>query len=318
MKRKEKNWIPAALLTIAATIATVYCLLEYRDAVWILGIASLVLLASAFWLFTCVTGLHKREPELTVGEEQRERMNYEGMKLQGEELIRLVNSLGKGTYVQSKRSAEALQELLKAQQMNTEQIQVLVQEQTKAAKFQVKYAQDDATKIVGALSGQCASINSNLEKCLEELRSRQSGSTADVPDRGVSDSLNELSRELAHINTSIQALQLQLSAGQQTVAFMPVQAPQGAVPVTETAEEPQTSVPEPQPVSAQIQSEEQEETISEEETILTEQESIIEEPQTESVVEPEEPVGDVSSIISDDPNKKLSPDEIAALFAALG
>jgi hypothetical protein len=29
-------------------------------------------------------------------------------------------------------------------------------------------------------------------------------------------------------------------------------------------------------------------------------------------------VADISSIVSDDPNKQLSPDEIAALFAALG
>lgn len=360
MKKTSKSWIAAGLLTIVATITTIYCLLEYRNSVLIVGISSLFLLASAFWLFLSLSKLEKTTPTPSVGEEQRERMNYEGMKLQGEELIRLMNTLGKGTYVYSKRSSEHLEQLLnqtlQSQQANEALIQTLIQEQTKTAKFQVKYNQDDTSKLISALSDNCKQINRNLETCIDAI-SKPDTNTASS--QMVTASLSDLSKELARINSSIQALQIQLTASVQQSVMHPVSE---SKPVTTLAEEtpvveppvaetPITEIPATEPSVAEAPiteipaTEAQAELPSPEENAMFSQDDIDSllanitgsaESETESapvsesepepiaeqeVLTPEEatpPSNDVSSILSDDPNKQLSPDEIAALFAALG
>lgn len=360
MKKTSKSWIAAGLLTIVATITTIYCLLEYRSSVLMVGISSLFLLASAFWLFLSLSKLEKNIPTPSVGEEQRERMNYEGMKLQGEELIRLVNTLGKGTYVYSKRSSEHLEELLSQitqnQQANEALIQSLMQEQTKAAKFQVKYKQDDTSKVIATLTANFSQINENLDKCIQAIASRKP-ETSSASNDSIATSLTDLSKELACINNSIQALQLQLTASvQQPIMYAPVQ-PQPMSAGIETSFETTpnmgtaTSVQEPSNITEPENVDEvavTEEAVTEEpvieepvieepvveepvveepvieEPVIEEsviEESVIEEPTIEASIaeEPtaEEPT-DISSIISDDPNKQLSADEIAALFAALG
>ncbi|MDE7366176.1 MAG: hypothetical protein K2N24_02350 [Lachnospiraceae bacterium] len=240
MKKKKNNtWIAAGLFTIATGIATIYSLLEYRESVLIMGITSLLLLLSAFWLFTSISQLLKKEPEKSVGQEQRERMNYEGMKLQGEELIRLMNTFGKGTYAYSKRSAENLQAILEfsiqTQTSNERLLNDLIQNQTKTAKFQVKYGQEDTAKLIQTFADQCRQLNDNLMKCVDKIENQKVEITSQQPDMDVSGSLNDLTLELAHINTSIQALQLQLATASQP-SVMYVQNPQVPVaPVQESA-----------------------------------------------------------------------------------
>lgn len=326
MKKKQTNWIAAALLTAAMFIATIYCILVYRDSVLIVGIASLLFLGSAFWLFLSIAGLitSSQPAKPSVGEEQRERMNYEGMKLQGEELIRLVNTLGKGTYINSKHSAERLDKLLaqyaKTQQANEQMLQTLIAEQTKAAKYQVKYNQSDTGKIIAALNSQCSRLNDSLSQCVTSIQNKSIQMPAPQDNSGISESLHALSLELERINSSIQALQLQLNAVPQPMPTAVTQIPAAEVqtaipepqmPVTES----QTAVPELQmPVTeAPVQAEELEESAP--------VSSPVPEASTEAaaaILEEPESVIDTSSIISGDSNKQLSPDEIAALFAALG
>lgn len=228
--KKNNSWIAAGLLTIAMFIATIYSILMYRESVLIIGIVSILFLASAFWLFYSISKLINslQTPHQSVGEEQRERMNYEGMKLQGEELIRLMNSLGKGTYVNSKRTAEYLEELVvkysEAQAANERLVQMLIEEQTKTAKFQVKYNQNDTGKVIAAMNDQCSRLNDSLSKCLVALQSRPSDMPQD--NAQVSESLHTLSLELARINSSIQALQMQLGSSAQPVTFAQVQPQQ--------------------------------------------------------------------------------------------
>lgn len=246
MKKKNNSWIAAGLFTIATGIATIYSLLEYRESVLIMGITSLLLLLSAFWLFTSISRLLKKEPEVSVGQEQRERMNYEGMKLQGEELIRLMNTFGKGTYAYSKRSAENLQAILEftiqTQTSNERLLSDLIQNQTKTAKFQVKYGQEDTAKLIQTFAEQCRQLNDNLIKCADKIENQKIEIAAQQPDINVAGSLNDLSLELAHINTSIQALQLQLATVSQP-SIVYAQNPQTPMPSLQDAAE-KTTVPE--------------------------------------------------------------------------
>lgn len=326
MSTKKKNksqssWILPGLFTILTSITTIYCLLQYRSSVPVVGISTLLLLASAYWLFLTITRIikSKETPSPSVGEEQRERMNYEGMKLQGEELIRLVNMLGKGTYVNTKRTAERLELLLEQyaqlQKSNELLIQRLMDEQTKAAKFQVKYAQNDTGKLIAALNQQCDNLDASISTCSAAIGRISIPATAapapvmtqTIDAQQITDSLNELSSELANINASIQDLRQSLaSAGMQASVQPTVQ------PVAE--EEAEESLMDT-PVAEEVVNEEG---APIEEDILPET-ATAEAPDSEASAESATSASpDVSSLLSDDPNKQLSADEIAALFAALG
>lgn len=326
MSTKKKNksqssWILPGLFTILTSITTIYCLLQYRSSVPVVGISTLLLLASAYWLFLTITRIikSKETPSPSVGEEQRERMNYEGMKLQGEELIRLVNMLGKGTYVNTKRTAERLELLLERyaqlQKSNELLIQRLMDEQTKAAKFQVKYAQNDTGKLIAALNQQCDNLDASISTCSAAIGRISIPATAaptpvmtqTIDTQQITDSLNELSSELANINASIQDLRQSLaSAGMQASVQPTVQ------PVAE--EEAEESLMDT-PVAEEVVNEEG---VPIEEDILPET-ATAEAPDSEASAESAtSATPDVSSLLSDDPNKQLSADEIAALFAALG
>lgn len=326
MSTKKKNksqssWILPGLFTILTSITTIYCLLQYRSSVPVVGISTLLLLASAYWLFLTITRIikSKETPSPSVGEEQRERMNYEGMKLQGEELIRLVNMLGKGTYVNTKRTAERLELLLEQyaqlQKSNELLIQRLMDEQTKVAKFQVKYAQNDTGKLIAALNQQCDNLDASISTCSAAIGRISIPATAApapvmtqaIDTQQITDSLNELSSELANINASIQDLRQSLaSAGMQASVQPTVQ------PVAE--EEAEESLMDT-PVAEEVVNEEG---VPIEEDILPET-ATAEAPDSEASAESATSASpDVSSLLSDDPNKQLSADEIAALFAALG
>ena len=326
MSTKKKNksqssWILPGLFTILTSITTIYCLLQYRSSVPVVGISTLLLLASAYWLFLTITRIikSKETPSPSVGEEQRERMNYEGMKLQGEELIRLVNMLGKGTYVNTKRTAERLELLLEQyaqlQESNELLIQRLMDEQTKVAKFQVKYAQNDTGKLIAALNQQCDNLDASISTCSAAIGRISIPATAApapvmtqaIDTQQITDSLNELSSELANINASIQDLRQSLaSAGMQASVQPTVQ------PVAE--EEAEESLMDT-PVAEEVVNEEG---VPIEEDILPET-ATAEAPDSEASAESATSASpDVSSLLSDDPNKQLSADEIAALFAALG
>ena len=404
--KTQPSWILPGLFTILMAIATTYCLLQYRSSVLIVGISTLLLLASAYWLFLSITRIikSKEAPAPSVGEEQRERMNYEGMKLQGEELIRLVNMFGKGTYVNTKRTTERLDLLLEQsnqlQKANELLVQRLIEEQTRNAKFQVKYAQNDTGKLIAALNQQCNNLDAAIATCSAAIAQiRISAPAASAPvvtqtmdTQAITDSLNELSSELANINASIQELQQSLATAGIQAAVQPVMDEHddtdlsdllNALTATEVASEEtdsdvsasieedvlsETNTPieedilndsgvpmeeiilnetdtpitentpnEPAaPIEEDILNEAgapiEEDVLNEagvpiEEDILNEagapiaedilpEASATEAPAPETTSDAAAP--DVSSLLSDDPNKQLSADEIAALFAALG
>ncbi len=351
MKNKQNAWIAPGLLVIVALVATVYCLLEYRSYVVAVGLSTLFLLGAAFWLFLTISRMQKTETGSAA--EQKEQMQYEGLKLQGEEMVRLMNTVGKGTYVYTKRSAESLERILmetvRAQKSNDELLDMLIRSQTKTAKFQVKYGQEDTTRIVGALTDHCAQINANLESCVREIKGQQAAlanvGNSSEEDRRVADSIRSLSEELSRINGSILALQMQINSqpqifnGAQFVSpVQPMMQTMPAEPVAPTmhteaemdaalqaamAEEPAVIEKDElvQPVMETV-----EEAVAEpvvEEVPVAEPVEEAPKPIVEEVPEPAveeapapEPAPAPTLEVSGDPNKPMSPDEIAAMFAA--
>lgn len=224
MKKKSNTWIAAALLTIAATISMIYCLLEFRHTLWILAISCIVLLLSAFWLFLCLSRRQSRLHSKSIGEEQHERMNYEGMKLQGEELIRLVNTLGKGTYVYSKKTAEQLDALNKQIQsevfIHQQLVNKLIKEETRIAKFQVKYGQEDTAKLIQALADNRNRLQTTLQDAVSSLPNPVANDSVptdtasmdvNIDMSEITACLHEITSELTHMNETIIELQQQVN-----------------------------------------------------------------------------------------------------------
>lgn len=381
MKKKSNTWIAAALLTIAATISMIYCLLEFRHTLWILAISCIVLLLSAFWLFLCLSRRQSRLHSKSIGEEQHERMNYEGMKLQGEELIRLVNTLGKGTYVYSKKTAEQLDALNKQIQsevfIHQQLINKLIKEETRIAKFQVKYGQEDTAKLIQALADNRNRLQTTLQDAVSTLPNPVANDSiptdtasmdVNIDMSEITACLHEITSELTHMNETIIELQQQVN----NLSEMPIYHPTIGMDTTE-GNAPKVNTPEPDAMTSFITdtntteatapevntpetdtlasfitdmdtaegntteaavtdsldsfftdmntaeapiAEEQPETIDLGEEIEIPATDTTPEEFIEPVSEPETVTIEVPK--DDNPNRQLSPEEIAALFASLG
>ncbi len=381
MKKKSNTWIAAALLTIAATISMIYCLLEFRHTLWILAISCIVLLLSAFWLFLCLSRRQSRLHSKSIGEEQHERMNYEGMKLQGEELIRLVNTLGKGTYVYSKKTAEQLDALNKQIQsevfIHQQLINKLIKEETRIAKFQVKYGQEDTAKLIQALADNRNRLQTTLQDAVSTLPNPVANDSiptdtasmdVNIDMSEITACLHEITSELTHMNETIIELQQQVN----NLSEMPIYHPTIGTDTTEvnasesnTAETdtlasfitdmdttegnaPEVNTPETDAMTSFITDMDTAEGNTTEAAVTDSLDSFFtdmnpteapiaeEQPETidlgeeieipATVTTPEEfiePVSEPETVTievpkDDNPNRQLSPEEIAALFASLG
>ena len=381
MKKKSNTWIAAALLTIAATISMIYCLLEFRHTLWILAISCIVLLLSAFWLFLCLSRRQSRLHSKSIGEEQHERMNYEGMKLQGEELIRLVNTLGKGTYVYSKKTAEQLDALNKQIQsevfIHQQLVNKLIKEETRIAKFQVKYGQEDTAKLIQALADNRNRLQTTLQDAVSVLPNPVANDSiptdtasmdVNIDMSEITACLHEITSELTHMNETIIELQQQVNNLSEMPIYHPTigmdttegNAPEVNTPETDAmtsfitdtntteATAPEVNTPETDTLASFITdmdtaegntseaavtdsldsfftdrnpteapvAEEQPETIDLGEEIEIPATDTTPEEFIEPASEPETVTIEVPK--DDNPNRQLSPEEIAALFASLG
>lgn len=381
MKKKSTTWIAAALLTIAATISMIYCLLEFRHTLWILAISCIVLLLSAFWLFLCLSRRQSRLHSKSIGEEQHERMNYEGMKLQGEELIRLVNTLGKGTYVYSKKTAEQLDALNKQIQsevfIHQQLVNKLIKEETRIAKFQVKYGQEDTAKLIQALADNRNRLQTTLQDAVSVLPNPMANDSiptdtasmdVNIDMSEITACLHEITSELAHMNETIIELQQQVN----NLSEMPIyhqsvsmnstemNAPEANTPETDAmasfiadtntteAIAPEMNTAETDTLASFITDMDTTEATAPEAAVTDSLDSFFtdmnntevaiaeEQPETidlgeeieipatdttpEEFIEPaSEPETVTIEVPKDDnPNRQLSPEEIAALFASLG
>ncbi len=198
---------------------------------------------------------------------------------------------------------------METQQTNEQLIHALIEEQTKAAKFQVKYNQNDTGKVIAAFNSQCSRLNDSLMQCITAIQSNSLNQPVMQDNRQIAESLHALSLELTHINSSIQSLQIQLNVEDPIAKVAAAEAPVTDVLVAETpaTETPIADVPATEESIAEVSAAE----------APTIEESITEVAATEAPAA-EESTADISSILSEDANKQLSPDEIAALFAALG
>ena len=213
-------------------------------------------------------------------------------KLPTDEIVGTQKGIGKVIINRSRENAEAI--------INSNEI---VMDEMK----EIKGAIDSRNE---ALLGSCKSMNDDT---VQQILLKQQ------------DLLLELKNMELHLSNAIMQSQKNVAPAAVYAAPVMQQAPAPA-PVAEPAvEEPMPVVEEPAPVIEEPEPvvEEAAPVIEEPEPVVEEPEPIIEEPAPEPVVEEVAPVVEESApaaapeVDLSDPNKQLSPDEIAALFASM-
>ena len=215
-------------------------------------------------------------------------------KLPTDEIVGTQKGIGKVIINRSRENAEAI--------INSNEI---VMDEMK----EIKGAIDSRNE---ALLGSCKSMNDDT---VQQILLKQQ------------DLLLELKNMELHLSNAIMQSQKNVAPAAVYAAPVMQQAPAPAPVAEPVVEEPMPVVEEPEPIieepAPEPVVEEAAPVIEEPEPVVEEPESIIEEPAPEPVVEEPAPVVEEPTPAAapepdlSDPNKQLSPDEIAALFASM-
>lgn len=260
MKTRKNKWILPATTVVSTFTIFLYCLYEYHYQLPTIIVAALLVVGSAFWLFSSINKqlALQASDSPTVGEQEKERLQFEGIKFQLEALNHSVNTLGKGTYINIKKVADTLasvsttlDSIYKQSHNDLEQINT---QQEKLVKAQLKYATDNTAKILDSLAHDLPDKLQNVLASNSPNIQMPEMSSITIPDT---------TPQLEAIERSISQLSLELSKLQLSVEH-------------------------------------------EESPVVEESALVVDEPAP--VVTP----------VDDNPNRQLTPEEIATMFASIG
>ena len=304
MKKELQRKLSFVLFVMAVFFAGM-ALTVFSDYIWMACIAGVLLLAaSVFFAFS------PKEEAPSATEKTTELLMADRMA----ELMRGNEKAEKGVYIAVKKQHEAMESGMAALK---EQITELVKAQETAVKTLVMYNKENAKQM--ALSER-----EELGRLREELKRMQaepgnSGSMDNVVDaiREMSHRLYEEIHEngeavLSKLGTTVDALEEIKEEIKDLNTGVPVASDRSSVPKEEPIEEPMESLAyfseEPEEAEEpedELYSEEPEEKEYEEKSLS--EEPVVDEPSMEMFAE--------SGVDLTDPNKPLSADDIAALFA---
>ncbi len=254
---------------LAAVLFTAYILLQYRDDIFALIGTGVIFLIMGYLLFD------KVERAIV---ERAEKNNIEPQKLE------LLNKIYERVDADS-------QEMVKLQQMIIQQLKTDLDAQKNGLKAIIKYNKENARQI--ALNN-----SENVDKLTKELL----------------ETVRELGDAIQSVPIQTISAPVSRTPEREIVKSMPVeQTVSNAMepePVISEPEAPELVIPEPEAPELTIPEPEEPELVIPE---PEESELTIPEPE---VPEPEAPQSVKVPEVSGDPNKALSPDEIAALFAS--
>ena len=280
---KKNKLIPFSLLFIALVFLELFCIVKYSDVYYFPLCVGLTLIGSAYLLLTeidnVVTTFLKNKEKASMPDEDTIARREEASKI------------AKATYVLEKRILNLLDERILSPEENMENLSTLEGEIVHAIKASIKYGRDNTNHLSEVIAE--ASTAADYEDILAKL--------------------DELILVLK--NNQIAPSTVQAPVQQVNYEEAPVE------PIMTEAE---TAVEEPV-IEAGVETEDMPEFVDTLTAETTSEESVASEiePEFASELEPE-PVVEVEASsepvtaapIDSDPNKPMSPDEIAALIAA--
>lgn len=337
---KKNKIIPFSLLFITLTFLELFCIIKYSDVFYFPLAVGATLLGSSYLLLTEITNTVKSF--IKERDEKANEINAnEAALAEKEEAAKLA----KATYVLEKRILNLLEERILMPEENVENLSSLQAEVIRAIKASIKYdikntnhiadvitdnsmAQADLTQILAKFDALALELKSNqltMNAVKEQLQT-----ITDIA-RQISNNRIQYVSPVTQVSDSIAANNVSVSentAGEYTKPVskaMPSEtvadaAPSGTeavyseeitvepalredIPIVEdSVPEAEEIVPEAAETVTTAESDEVVESTPEFVDTMTKDEPVVQEPATAPT--------------NDDPNKKMSPEDIAALFAA--
>ena len=347
MNKQENKLALSVLTTLISGIALIYTLIMYHNIIFAVMGMSLIFLICAYVLTQNIIAFNVAKSK-NMNNQLKEYINDISEQL--ETMRGTQSQLGKATFLYTKQAAQAVATLennyLESQEALYKNLSSISTAQNKATKLMIKYDQSNTTKVISTIKElrnqlsdtmiqgfdqiqpNNAEVVSALEDIVEYLKSQPA-----VPDQTLSLQLNNVAHELQNISNNIQNFQIPVQNVVQTIptpisendslgtfeATLPTEEMNDTASTENTEVEElsneETVINEAVLEEPAITESTYEESLSEE--VLTEESTLeevaIEEPVIEETLT-EETVA--VTPVSDDPNKQLSADEIAALFAA--
>ncbi len=346
MSRQENKLALSVLTTLISGIALIYTLIMYHHIIFAVMGMSFIFLVCAYILTQNVIAFNVTKSK-DMNNQLKDYINDISQQL--ESMNGTQSQLGKATFLYTKQAAQAVATLennyIESQEALYKNLSSLSNAQNKATKLMIKYDQSNTTKVISTIKElrnqlsdtmiqgfdqiqpNNAEVIAALEDIVDYLKSQPVG-----PDQTLSIQLNNVAHELQNISSNIQHFQMPVQNVMQTTPVQTTETQAVSVLTNEVPASPVQSVP--------VQSDTSVDTTETMDDLLTNSDisalfdEVNKNIQAEVTVE-QATLSDIVSevikeetgteninntadtpLLSEDPNKQLSADEIAALFAA--
>lgn len=323
MKKKRMVLIGFALFFLALLVGEAYCLLR-GDLISILGVG-VVLLIIAYLLLDAILDYIKGEPEAEMlpgmdweyGQMEKLLSGQvkEEEKEEEPEQESEAERLQKAMYVLQKKSFEVLQKELQASRaQEAAAISELKEELSMLIKAEIKYERDNTSQIVNENRRQ-------LKRLAQDLVQSNPAPQEQVPviPESYQEALDRLTQQVEQIVELLQERPVVVAASaaptepMESMAYMDMEPEAEEIPIIPEFEEEVNVEPMVEDLMPEIGLEPEEELTEEDLSELIAGLMAGTEPEPEPA-----PVPAPAPAAPADPNKPLSPEEIAALFASMG
>lgn len=327
MNKQNNKLALSVLAALTAGIALIYTLIMYHDIIFAVAGMSVLFLVTAYILTqNIITFTTMRNKSMSV---QIKNM-VDDLSSQLENMSSTQAQIGKATYLFTRQTAKAVTILegnyTESQEALYKNLAFLSNAQNKATKLMIKYDQNNTMKLISTMKEIRNQLSETMVQGFDQITPNNDeviatlqtivdylNSQSNEMDQTMGLQLDKVARELQNISSNIQKVQLsaqnmmQAIPGQTILQTQPMQVEEAPVMEQVPAEEPDTE-PLPESMASDI--------TDTDDILMTEANGEADNTITDEATD-EVPYSDnVKPISSDNPNKQLSADEIAALFAA--
>lgn len=334
MNKHDNKLALSVLTTLIAAIALIYTLIMYRNIIFAVIGTSVLFLITAFFLTQNLIAFSNAKHKAS----NQQIKNYvDDIAMQLDAMNNVQSQLGKATYLYTRQAAQAVSVLKdnysESQSALYKNITTLSNMQNKATKIMLKCDQSNTVKVISAIRDMRNNLNETMIQGFDQLQPNNDEMIVMLTeivnylkahsgniDQALSMQLNNVAHELQDISNSIQGNEMTSDITKE----IPMQMED--VVTNNSIEEP---IEEPFSPTFTVVGKSDEEDLMEEPEPVPTVEDMTDNPNKQlspdeiaALFAAAEPTPKVEpepvAPISDDPNKQLSPDEIAALFSSLG
>ena len=233
MNKQESRLIKSVLATLIAGIALIYTFIRYSDILFaVIGISILFLITAYFLMQNLIAFSLMRSKSLNVHLKEY----IDDISTQIENLNAIQAQIGKANYLYTKQTAQTLDSLehnyAENQAALAKNFASLSSLQNKATKINIKYDQDNTTKVIAAVKEMRNQLNETMVTGFDQAQPNNADIIAILTEivnylktqtsgmnQGMEVQLNNVANQLQNISTSIQHVQVSSQSAMQPAAY---------------------------------------------------------------------------------------------------